>query len=297
MKITSKEHYELIEQFEKDNRGRRLDKEKDKSLWEKGSIYQDGEVNKLFIAYRLGYSYAKSIFECEVPDTPPKLTAEELARRGIEWPEWAGYAALTSYGSADFFETMPKLNIITFCPEIGSQHCEIPGKWDASDWKNSLIRRPEKKAVLPDWCKVGAWVYLDGRYGKIKSIGNWLNTENGSKGFACKPLNPNLREARLRPWTFEEAPISLKVKVDDPYETGFESCTSIVCDLIDELSHDDNMRDVRFKERDCIYWEDSENKLETGRFISAKEMMEDYEQLDGSPCGILEHREGEGWMR
>ena len=59
MKLLDKEHYELISQFEKDYNRYRLDKE-DKTLWDKGIIYQNGEVNNLFLAYRLGYTLGKN---------------------------------------------------------------------------------------------------------------------------------------------------------------------------------------------------------------------------------------------
>ena len=59
--IKDKEHYDLIKQFDKEYRGNRLDKET-KDLWSKGCIYQDGEINNLFLAYRKGYSLRKSIY-------------------------------------------------------------------------------------------------------------------------------------------------------------------------------------------------------------------------------------------
>ena len=62
MQIKTKEHYELIKEFEKSNSDMRLDKEA-KELWVKGQVYQDGNVNKLFINYRLGYALAKSLFQ------------------------------------------------------------------------------------------------------------------------------------------------------------------------------------------------------------------------------------------
>lgn len=62
MEVGSKEHYDLMLQFEKDVRGVRFDRES-RELWGKGIIYQHGEVNNLFIAYRKGYSYGKSIQE------------------------------------------------------------------------------------------------------------------------------------------------------------------------------------------------------------------------------------------
>lgn len=62
MKLFAKEHYELIAEFEKDIKTKafrvRFDKEP-QELWLKSRIYQDGETNKLFIAYRLGYSLAR----------------------------------------------------------------------------------------------------------------------------------------------------------------------------------------------------------------------------------------------
>ena len=58
MSLFSKEHYEIIEQFEKQFNGR-MDKE-DKSIWSKGVIYQDGMMNQLFLAFRQGYALGKT---------------------------------------------------------------------------------------------------------------------------------------------------------------------------------------------------------------------------------------------
>jgi len=64
MTLHDSEHAALMAQFEKNYAGMRMDREDRKSgLWEKGYLYQDGEVNKLFLAYRQGYALAKSIFE------------------------------------------------------------------------------------------------------------------------------------------------------------------------------------------------------------------------------------------
>lgn len=58
--LNTSEHYELIAQFEKDCKGiGRLDKE-DKTMWQRGNIYQDGRVNELFKVYRMGYAYGKA---------------------------------------------------------------------------------------------------------------------------------------------------------------------------------------------------------------------------------------------
>ena len=56
--LQTKEHYDLMESFERAYVGERIDKEP-KDLWPKGIIYQDGRVNALFLAYRLGYALGK----------------------------------------------------------------------------------------------------------------------------------------------------------------------------------------------------------------------------------------------
>jgi len=60
MTLTSKEHYDLIEMFEREFTGYRLDKE-DKQFWAKGNVYQNGELNALFLAYRKGFAYGKAV--------------------------------------------------------------------------------------------------------------------------------------------------------------------------------------------------------------------------------------------
>jgi len=56
--LTSKAHYDLMAAFEREFRGYRLDKE-DKALWSKGNVYQSGETNALFLAYRRGAAYGE----------------------------------------------------------------------------------------------------------------------------------------------------------------------------------------------------------------------------------------------
>lgn len=59
MALFTKEHYELLAQFEKEFSGRK-DKEA-KELWPKGVIYQDGTMNNLFLAYRKGAAFGKTL--------------------------------------------------------------------------------------------------------------------------------------------------------------------------------------------------------------------------------------------
>lgn len=61
MTLGSQEHEEIMAQFERLHRGRRLDREP-KALWTRGIVYQDGSVNDLFLSYRNGYSYARCVY-------------------------------------------------------------------------------------------------------------------------------------------------------------------------------------------------------------------------------------------
>lgn len=60
MQIKTQEHEEIMAQFEKDFKGTgRMDREH-KDIWKNGNIYQDGKVNQLFIAYRMGCAFAQA---------------------------------------------------------------------------------------------------------------------------------------------------------------------------------------------------------------------------------------------
>ena len=66
MHLGTQEHYDIIDAFErafkhnKRFRSGRLDKE-DKTLWAKSTVYQDAEVNFLFLAFRHGVAYGKAM--------------------------------------------------------------------------------------------------------------------------------------------------------------------------------------------------------------------------------------------
>lgn len=62
MTITSKEHYDLMAMFEQEFNGFRLDREA-KEFWSKGNVYQSGETNNLFLAYRKGVAYGKAVHQ------------------------------------------------------------------------------------------------------------------------------------------------------------------------------------------------------------------------------------------
>ena len=60
MALFSKEHYDILEMFEREFKGEgRFDKEA-KEFWAKGAVYQDGTINRLFMAYRRGFAFGKT---------------------------------------------------------------------------------------------------------------------------------------------------------------------------------------------------------------------------------------------
>lgn len=60
MKLNDREHYELMEFFDRQFKHLRLDKET-KELWSKSRIYQNDDANKLFLAFRDGVAYGQLI--------------------------------------------------------------------------------------------------------------------------------------------------------------------------------------------------------------------------------------------
>lgn len=77
-----------------------------------------------------------------------KLTTAVFKRKSC--PLWARYAALTPSGVAYYFESKPTVdehllvwlapNRVRECGRFGEF-----GEFDATDWENSLIKRPEVK--------------------------------------------------------------------------------------------------------------------------------------------------------
>lgn len=59
--LHTQEHYDLVAQFERDTKYGPFTKES-KDMWPKGYVYTHGEINQKFLAYRMGYAYAKALF-------------------------------------------------------------------------------------------------------------------------------------------------------------------------------------------------------------------------------------------
>lgn len=58
--LLSREHYDLIDMFDRLYKGHRLDKEA-KAMWPRGYVYQNGEVNDLFLAFRQGVAFGQAL--------------------------------------------------------------------------------------------------------------------------------------------------------------------------------------------------------------------------------------------
>lgn len=217
----------------------------------------------------------------------PKLTAEVFDRE--DCPEWAICAFVGKSGNA-FYSSTSNVSITDegFYWEGSTlkneaSFLQIGGKWDASDWQNSLIERPEK-TTLPDWCKVGEWVWLDPEkdplsigYMKIEAIDRQtLRLRTGSVDLSTEAI----KQARIRPWTFEEAPAVLKVKD----LTGVAALAYL----------------SPFGEKYIIayHYPDEYEKMPLGKTTFTFSAFADiFTQIDGSPCGILEHLNDAGeWV-
>lgn len=137
----------------------------------------------------------------------------------------------------------------------------------------------DQKPKLPEWCKVGAWVWhgpFDGiefeqPYFKIERIdGELVYEKSHNNGF---PVHYTyLKQARLRPWTYKEAPETLKV---------ISKCgpEQMICLFLASR----NKHSVQYTTLPAWY-------------IDVKILMDKYLQLDGSPCGVLEHYENGEWV-
>lgn len=129
----------------------------------------------------------------------------------------------------------------------------------------------EQKPKLPEWCKVGAWVWNDEiGYGKIEQeprTGELLVFfGGGTRAFEAE----RYKEARLRPWNDDE----MKSKIGKVFEMGNGDLT--LC-----LGYQRDIADLIF----------------VGKLMSAQSFAESDWRLDGSPCGVLEHKNEQGeWV-
>ena len=208
----------------------------------------------------------------------PKLTAEVFDRE--DCPEWAKYAAVDKCGSVRLFSHSPWLGESCWNWANGEVTQLFGVTFDASDWQKSRIKRPEKK-TLPEWCKVGKWVYdpsgnLYGKVGKMDAsllgadshIVMHYVAEGGSATLPYAMVLNNLKPARLRPYNAEEmrglVGKALDGKIFRSIIVGYDACTNRVNTVCCEYNSD-------------------------ALFVGFT--------IDGKPCGVLEHLNDNGeWV-
>lgn len=141
----------------------------------------------------------------------------------------------------------------------------------------------EQKPELPDWCKVGAWVWFKGDkdtgydpgYFKINAIGyNGKENVIYADGITNVPLSV-VKQARLRPWTYKEA-------IGKTVFWKFDNSKKEIASMIDRADDEGNVYVFGY-----------------GELKAKKLMMEErFSQSDGLPCGVLEHKNDQGeWVK
>lgn len=210
----------------------------------------------------------------------PKLTAEVFDRP--DCPEWAMYAAVHNE-KLFFTDQKPEINEHgLFVSANDAARIEkilaIPFK-SSEHYLSQVIKRPAKKSELPDWCKVGEWVWINGRpdrlyyngYGKITQVEPYIDVLMGTDDNAPNTSISldSLSPARLRPYNAEE----MKSLVG-----------KIIC------GNDTNFRAM------IVYADGVSGVVETIHYdYDAEELAQSY-TIDGKPCGKLEHLENGEWV-
>lgn len=213
----------------------------------------------------------------------PKLTSEVFDRK--DCPAWANFAAMDKDGTVFYYRQKPFITADKWHPEIVGD-CSVIYQlvFDASDWQNSLIKRPAK---LPEWCKVDAicWHKRCG-YFKITYIDDVSKrvdiqqVEDTSRGyFSFNTICNEVKQARLRPYNAEEMR-GLVGKVIEVEPGHFSLC-------------------LRVKGLWADFLDDCDNEDDRARIISYDcDMLKHRNTIDGQPCGVLEHLNEKGeWVK
>lgn len=157
-----------------------------------GWVNPNGQ-NALLIGSRYDASdWRSSLIERPAATQRPKLTAEVFSMK--ECPEWAEYAAVDADGNAYWYDGKPMPIGAAWYQGGGYRASQIGPRYDASDWKNSLIERfvinPLPKLTLkvfatnecPEWAQYAAvdsdgvaYWYADKPEPNL-CLGGWNNT-------------------------------------------------------------------------------------------------------------------------
>lgn len=220
-----------------------------------------------------------SLHEAELP----KLTIEVFNRE--DCPSWAKYAAVDSDGMAYYYSDLPNIGIMCWKSAInGRGALELRDEkdnsiiFDSSDWKNSLIERPNIESV-PEWCQIGAylWRAAFSCYVKVHDVTgtNVYLTDrdsNISYSISSNLIKKFYSPARIHYYTAEEMEKLVGECLVGPDRkislvTGFNPDDSTVC--IGE------------------------------KWYSAQALrICNWSRTDGSPCGAFEHLNEKGeWVK
>ena len=257
----------------------------DITRWEAGNVFKTHDealiasINIKSLLLSLHYNGTSTANDETLKNKPlPKLTTEVFDRP--DCPAWAKYAAVDACGTVRFFSWKPWRGASCWNWTQGEVVQLFGVKFDATDWENIMLERPKKK-TLPEWCKVGEWVCypkqasFKKKYGKIQKISKdssgiflSIKSANDSVVFNSKDILP----ARIRPWTFEEAPFMIKCKKNDSRHP-FAVAT---------LSYDGTF----YTMPNCCL----------NSTIPLSDIAQHYTQSNGSPCGIFQHLENGKWI-
>lgn len=72
-----------------------------------------------------------------------RLTTKIFKRKSC--PKWARYAVVNKSGAAYYYECEPTVDERLFVWKGWRGYVKYCGEFDATDWKHSLIKRPEVK--------------------------------------------------------------------------------------------------------------------------------------------------------
>jgi hypothetical protein len=192
----------------------------------------------------------------------PKLTAEVFNR--TDCPEWARYAAVNDNGTGTYFENEPEYDGYLGCWLRTDKRADIiKGKFDSSDWQNSLIERHTK--ALPDWCKEGKQVYdiASREYICVRKEDYGWYIDNIEIG--------RIKQARKRPFNEKEmrglvGKVIEDVKGDATLITDFNNCTKSIRVL--------------------------------GEWVQSDDLANSTWKLNSKPCFVLEYLNGKGeWVK
>lgn len=195
----------------------------------------------------------------------PKLTVEVFDHP--DCPTWANYAAVNKNGRVLFYEDKKSVGV----------KADI-GFFDASDWPNTIIKRPKKQEQLPDWCKVGGtcYDYGAGYYFKVTGI----DDEKSEVSISWEPsmladvisysiFKEYARQARKRQFNEKEMKALIGKVLSDSGGAW----------------------------RSLIIWASGDEVTTYHRSYSADTLIDEGCIVDGNPCYKLEHLNEKGeWV-